>query len=62
MSSSSDSLASTSAAVSSTSSSRPRSDSVSALPGSRYCGLEAHQALEKVDSDEVAALGDGGAS
>jgi len=26
------------------------------LPGSRYCGLETHQALANVDSDEVAAL------
>src|SRR5205807_9009379 len=26
-----------------------------ALPGSRYCGLEAHQALADVDSDRVAA-------
>jgi N utilization substance protein A len=26
------------------------------LPGSRYCGLESHQALEGIDSDEVAAL------
>ena len=30
-----------------------------ALPGSRYCGLDAHQALATVESDEVAALGDG---
>ncbi len=29
------------------------------LLGSRYCGLDAHQALAAVDSDEVAALGDG---
>ncbi len=27
-----------------------------ALPGSRYCGLEAHQALAGVEGDEVAAL------
>src|SRR6185295_9209103 len=27
-----------------------------ALPGSRYCGLETHQALAEIDSDEVAAL------
>jgi N utilization substance protein A len=27
-----------------------------ALPQSRYCGLDAHQALANVDSDEVAAL------
>jgi len=26
------------------------------LPGSRYCGLDAHQALAQIDSDEVAAL------
>jgi N utilization substance protein A len=26
------------------------------LPGSRYCGLETHQALANVDSDEVSAL------
>jgi transcription termination/antitermination protein NusA len=26
------------------------------LPASRYCGLEAHQALAQIDSDEVAAL------
>jgi len=26
------------------------------LPGSRYCGLDAHQALATIDSDEVAAL------
>jgi transcription termination/antitermination protein NusA len=36
-----------------------------ALPGSRYCGLPAHQELEGTDTDEVAALasqqgGDGG--
>ncbi len=30
-----------------------------ALPGSRYCGLDAHQALNDVEGDEVAAL-DGG--
>jgi transcription termination/antitermination protein NusA len=29
------------------------------LPGSRYCGLEAHQALAAIDSDEVAALANG---
>jgi N utilization substance protein A len=28
-----------------------------ALPGSRYCGLDAHQALAGIDSDQVAALG-----
>jgi transcription termination/antitermination protein NusA len=27
-----------------------------ALPGSRYCGLETHQALKDVEGDEVAAL------
>jgi N utilization substance protein A len=32
-----------------------------ALPGSRYCGLEAHQALNQVEGDEV-ALVTGGAS
>jgi len=31
-----------------------------ALPGSRYCGLDAHQALNNVEGDEVAALADGG--
>lgn len=31
-----------------------------ALPGSRYCGLETHQALAEIDSDEVAALSGGG--
>jgi len=31
-----------------------------ALPGSRYCGLDAHQALNDVEGDEVAALSDGG--
>jgi N utilization substance protein A len=30
-----------------------------ALPGSRYCGIEAHQALAGVDSDRVDALADG---
>ncbi|HEX7289779.1 MAG TPA: transcription termination factor NusA [Conexibacter sp.] len=30
-----------------------------ALPGSRYCGLDAHQALNDVEGDEVAALGGG---
>ncbi len=29
-----------------------------ALPGSRYCGLETHQALGDVEGDEVAALAD----
>jgi transcription termination/antitermination protein NusA len=29
------------------------------LPGSRYCGLDAHQALSSIDSDEVAALANG---
>src|SRR6266852_1071943 len=35
-----------------------------ALPGSRYCGLESHQALATIDSDNVADLagGDSGAS
>ncbi|MDO8210699.1 transcription termination factor NusA [Conexibacter sp. CPCC 206217] len=33
----------------------------SALPGSRYCGLPNHQALEGIDGDEVAALGGGAA-
>jgi N utilization substance protein A len=27
-----------------------------ALPGSRYCGLDAHQALNDIEGDEVAAL------
>jgi N utilization substance protein A len=27
-----------------------------ALPGSRYCGLDAHQALSQIEGDEVAAL------
>jgi N utilization substance protein A len=31
-----------------------------ALPGSRYCGLDAHQALNDVEGDEVSALADGG--
>ena len=31
-----------------------------ALPGSRYCGLDAHQALRDVEGDEVAALAGGG--
>src|ERR687884_100349 len=31
-----------------------------ALPGSRYCGLPAHQALEGKDTDELAAAQDGG--
>jgi transcription termination/antitermination protein NusA len=31
-----------------------------ALPGSRYCGLETHQALEGIDGDEVAALSGSG--
>ena len=31
-----------------------------ALSGSRYCGLDAHQALNNVEGDEVAALADGG--
>jgi N utilization substance protein A len=30
-----------------------------ALAGSRYCGLDAHQALNDVEGDEVAALADG---
>jgi transcription termination/antitermination protein NusA len=30
-----------------------------ALPGSRYCGLDAHQALNDIEGDEVAALGEG---
>ncbi|MGN6189108.1 MAG: transcription termination factor NusA, partial [Conexibacter sp.] len=29
-----------------------------ALPGSRYCGLDAHQALNDVEGDEVSALAD----
>jgi transcription termination/antitermination protein NusA len=29
-----------------------------ALPGSRYCGLPAHQALEQTEGDEVAAVAD----
>jgi transcription termination/antitermination protein NusA len=29
-----------------------------ALPGSRYCGLDAHQALNDIEGDEVAALGE----
>jgi N utilization substance protein A len=29
-----------------------------ALPGSRYCGIEAHQALEALDTDQVQALQD----
>ena len=33
----------------------------SALPGSRYCGLESHQALAEIDGDEVAALTGGAA-
>ncbi|HEX4805368.1 MAG TPA: transcription termination factor NusA [Conexibacter sp.] len=32
-----------------------------ALPGSRYCGLDAHQALNDVEGDEVAALSAGAA-
>jgi N utilization substance protein A len=32
-----------------------------ALPGSRYCGIEAHQALEGTGSDQVPADPDGGA-
>jgi N utilization substance protein A len=32
-----------------------------ALPGSRYCGLEAHQALNEVEGDEVARVTAGGA-
>jgi len=31
-----------------------------ALTGSRYCGLDAHQALNDIEGDEVAALADGG--
>jgi N utilization substance protein A len=31
-----------------------------ALPGSRYCGLEPHQALNDIEGDEVAALTPGG--
>ena len=34
----------------------------SALPGSRYCGLETHQALAEVDGDEVAVLTGGAAA
>jgi N utilization substance protein A len=30
-----------------------------ALPGSRYCGLDAHQALNDIEGDEVAALSPG---
>jgi transcription termination/antitermination protein NusA len=33
-----------------------------ALPGSRYCGLESHQALAQIDSDRVADLAGGGAN
>jgi N utilization substance protein A len=33
-----------------------------ALPGSRYCGLDAHQALNDVEGDEVAALSGDGSS
>jgi len=33
-----------------------------ALPGSRYCGLEAHQALAQIDSDRVADLQPAGAN
>jgi len=33
-----------------------------ALPGSRYCGLDAHQALNDVEGDEVAALSGNGAA
>jgi N utilization substance protein A len=33
-----------------------------ALPGSRYCGLDAHQALNDVEGDEVAALSDDGSA
>ncbi|MDX6649801.1 MAG: transcription termination/antitermination protein NusA [Solirubrobacteraceae bacterium] len=37
-----------------------------ALPGSRYCGLDAHQALSQIEGDELAALtganGDGDAA
>src|SRR5919198_362847 len=32
-----------------------------ALPGSRYCGLEAHQALDGVEGDEVTLVTGGGA-
>jgi N utilization substance protein A len=32
----------------------------SSLPGSRYCGLPNHQALEGIEGDEVAALSGGG--
>jgi N utilization substance protein A len=31
-----------------------------ALPGSRYCGIEAHQALAAIDSDRVEDLVNGG--
>ncbi len=31
-----------------------------ALPSSRYCGLDAHQALNDIEGDEVAALAGGG--
>jgi len=31
-----------------------------ALPGSRYCGLDTHQALNDIEGDEVAALAGGG--
>jgi N utilization substance protein A len=30
-----------------------------ALPGSRYCGIEAHQALAGIDTDNVSDLADG---
>jgi N utilization substance protein A len=33
-----------------------------ALPGSRYCGIESHQALAAIDSDNVADLGSEGGS
>jgi N utilization substance protein A len=33
-----------------------------ALTGSRYCGLDAHQALEAIDSDKVADLPAAGAA
>src|SRR5882757_6254262 len=33
-----------------------------ALPGSRYCGIESHQALANIDSDNVADLNGGGGS
>ena len=32
------------------------------LPGSRYCGIESHQALANIDSDNVADLNGGGGS